>query len=307
MAESPLIETNALTVFYGRHRGIDHLDMTVDPGQVYGFLGPNGAGKTTTLRVLLDIMRPSAGSARIFGLDCQKEGVAIRSRIGYLPGELSLYGQLKADQYLRMVNAVRGGPADSAYVGSLCDRLDLDATRRMATLSRGNKQKVGLVAAFMARPELLLLDEPTSGLDPLIQQIVLDLMRQARTEGRTVLLSSHVLSEVQEVCDSVGIIREGRLVATERVENLVRSRLHRIAIRFDRSPPVGFFDRDGTREVGRVEQTVTLEVREGLNTVLADAVAYGIRDIETQQVSLEEVFMEYYGRDAAEPPAGGEP
>jgi ABC-2 type transport system ATP-binding protein len=176
----------------------------------------------------------------------------------------------------------------------------------MSTLSRGNKQKVGLVAAFMARPELLLLDEPTSGLDPLVQQTVLDLMRQARAEDRTVLLSSHVLSEVQEVCDRVGIIRAGRLVATERVEDLVHSQLHRITIRFDRSPPVGFFDRDGTREVSRAEQTVIVEVREGLNALLTDAVTYGIREIETHQVSLEEVFMEYYGRGEGASPAGGE-
>ena len=216
MPEPALIETTGLTVYYGRHRGIDALDMTVAPREIYGFLGPNGAGKTTTLRVLLDVIRPAAGSARIFGLDCQKEGVAIRRRVGYLPASCSLYAHLCADQYLDMVNAVRGNPADAAHVRALCDRLDLDASRRMGTLSRGNKQKVGLVAAFMPRPELLLLDEPTSGLDPLVQATVHDLMREARAEGRTVLLSSHVLSEVQEVCDRVGIIRAGRLVATER-------------------------------------------------------------------------------------------
>jgi ABC-2 type transport system ATP-binding protein len=305
MTESPLVETRALTVYYGRHRGIDHLDMVVDPGQVYGFLGPNGAGKTTTLRALLDIVRPIAGSATVFGLNCQKDGVAIRRRMGYLPGELSLYGQLRAEQYLDMVNAVRGKPAEKTFLRGLCERLDLDAGRRMSTLSRGNKQKVGLVAAFMVRPELLVLDEPTSGLDPLVQETVHDLMREARAEGRTVLLSSHVLSEVQEVCDRVGIVRDGRMVATQRVEDLIRSQLHRISIRFDRLPPPGFFDRDGTRELRRAEQTVTVEVRDDLNALLASAVEYGVREIETHQVSLEEVFMEYYERGQGQAAAGG--
>jgi ABC-2 type transport system ATP-binding protein len=291
-----VIRTHALTVYYGRHRGIDNLDMAVEPGEVYGFLGPNGAGKTTTLRVLLDIIRPTAGTATVFGLDCQKEGVAIRRRVGYLPGELSLYPRLRADQFLRVLNDVRGRPAQGSEIDELCQGLDLDATRPMRTYSRGNKQKVGLVAAFMGRPELLLLDEPTSGLDPLVQQTVLDLVRQARGDGRTVVFSSHVLSEVQAVCDRVGIIREGRLVATERVEDLIQGRLHRLTMRFERVPPTGTFERDGAREVARHEQSVTLEIPEGLNRVLADAVHYGVVEIETHQVSLEEVFMEYYGK-----------
>jgi ABC-2 type transport system ATP-binding protein len=290
-----MITTHALTVYYGRHRGIDNLDMAVEPGEVYGFLGPNGAGKTTTLRVLLDIIRPTRGSATIFGLDCQKDGVEIRRRVGYLPGELNLYPQLRADQFLQMLASVRGGTVDRADIDNLCARLDLDPTRRMRTYSRGNKQKVGLVAAFMGKPELLLLDEPTSGLDPLVQQTVLDLVRQTRRDGRTVLLSSHVLSEVQAVCDRVGIIRDGRLVATERVEDLIQGRFHRLSLRFEQTPPDGAFDRDGVREISRRDQTVTLEIRDGLGSVLANAARYGILDLETHQVSLEEVFMHYYG------------
>ncbi|MFN2251776.1 MAG: ABC transporter ATP-binding protein [Anaerolineae bacterium] len=291
-----MIETNGLTVYYGRHRGIDGLTMTVDPAQVYGFLGPNGAGKTTTLRVLLDIIRPSRGTAELFGLDCQKDGVEIRRRVGYLPGELSLYPQLRASQYLNMVNSVRGNTADPAYISYLCDYLSLDPSRRMRTYSRGNKQKIGLVAAFMGRPELLLLDEPTSGLDPLVQQSVLDLVRQARDEGRTVFLSSHVLSEVQAVCDRVGIIRDGRLAATESVEDLVHGQIHRITMRFEQMPPVGLFDQDGLSEISRGDQHVTVEVTEGLNRMLLQAARYGVSDIETHQVSLEDVFMRYYGR-----------
>jgi len=300
-----MIETHALTVYYGRHRGIDNLDMTVDAGQIYGFLGPNGAGKTTTLRVLLDMIRPDKGTATIFGLDCQKDGVAIRERTGYLPGELSLYEQLRAGQYLEMVNAVRGKTASPEYIDELCQYLSFDPSRNMRTYSRGNKQKVGLIAAFMGKPELLLLDEPTSGLDPLVQQSVLDLMRQARADGRTVVLSSHILSEVQEVCDRVGIIREGELVATERVADLIRSRLHRMTMRFDRMPPPGAFERDGVRELGRTDQSVMVEIRDDLNRVLSDAVPFGVREIETHQVNLEEVFMEYYGKGNGDTPVGG--
>jgi ABC-2 type transport system ATP-binding protein len=165
----------------------------------------------------------------------------------------------------------------------------------MRTYSRGNKQKVGLVAAFMGAPDLLLLDEPTSGLDPLVQQSVLDLVREARSEGRTVLLSSHVLSEVQAVCDRVGIIRDGRLVVTDRVENLVEDPMHRMTLRFDAMPPPNAFQRDGVRETSRTDNTVTLEVRENLAGVLTDAARYDVREVETHQVSLEDIFLEYYG------------
>jgi ABC-2 type transport system ATP-binding protein len=292
-----MIETRGLTVYYGHHRGIDGLDMSVEKGEVYGFLGPNGAGKTTTLRVLLDVIRPTSGTATIFGLDCQEEGVAIRRRVGYLPGELSLYPQLRAGQYLSMINGVRGGSADRASIQGLCDHLDLDPNRRMRTYSRGNKQKVGLVAAFMGGPDLLLLDEPTSGLDPLVQQSVMELIRQARDDGRTVVMSSHVLSEVQAICDRVGIIREGRLVATERVEELTHGQLHRLTLRFEQPPPEGYFDREGVREIGRHDQSVTIEVREGLNQCLSQAVGFGVLELETHQVSLEEIFMEYYGNE----------
>ncbi len=291
-----LVTTNALTVYYGRQRGIDGLNMDVEPGEIYGFLGPNGAGKTTTLRVLLDLIRPTSGTATVFGLNCQKDGVAIRSRVGYLPGELSLYRQLRANEYLNKVNVARGNTADPAYISALCDQLDLDPSRRMQKYSRGNKQKVGLVAAFMTKPELLLLDEPTSGLDPLVQQNALDLMRQCRAEGRTVVLSSHVLSEVQEICDRVGIIREGRLVATERIEDLIQGQLHRLTVRFESLPPVGQFDRVGAREISRSDQAVLVEIREDLGRFLAEAMQFGIVELETHQVSLEEIFMEYYGK-----------
>ncbi len=292
-----VIETSDLSVYYGRQRGIHELNMTVEPGEVYGFLGPNGAGKTTTLRVLLDIIRPTAGRAAVFGLDCHRDGVAIRRRVGYIPGELMLYTQLRAEEYLDMVTRVGGGQSNPDYRRRLCALLDLDPRRPMHTYSRGNKQKVGLVAAFMRRPDLLILDEPTSGLDPLIQQNVLDLVREARADGRTVLFSSHVLPEVQAVCDRVGIIRAGQIVATERVEQLLKSRLQRLHIRFAQMPPAGALDGDGVTELGRVGDSITFEVRDNLNRLLAQAVAYDVLELDNDQVTLEDIFMTYYSRN----------
>ena len=292
-----IIETNNLSVYYGRQRGVHDLNMTVEEGEVYGFLGPNGAGKTTTLRVLLDIIRPTAGRATVFGLDCRKDGVGIRRRVGYIPGELMLYAQLRAEEYLDMVTRVSGSRPDPEYRRRLCGLLDLDPRRPMHTYSRGNKQKVGLVAAFMRRPDLLILDEPTSGLDPLIQQNVLDLVREARADGRTVLFSSHVLPEVQVVCDRVGIIRAGQIVATERVEQLIKSQLQRLHIRFAQMPPAGALDGDGVTELSRTGDRITFEVRANLNRLLTQAVAYDVLDLENDQVTLEEIFMTYYSRN----------
>ena len=290
-----LIQTERLTVYYGRQRGILDLDLSVHQGEVFGFLGPNGAGKTTTLRVLLDILRPSRGKASIFGLDCRTQGVAIRRRVGYLPGELSLYRSMTGERFLDLTASLHGHNS-TAYRGELCDRLQLDAARRMREYSRGNKQKVGLVAAFMGKPDLLILDEPTSGLDPLVQKTVLDLVREARRDGRTVFFSSHNLAEVQAVCDRVGIIREGRLAATESVETLVNQHFRRIQLRFSAAPAAGAFELQGVKEIDRDENSVTLEVHANLKTILERAAMLGAVDLETHPVTLEEVFLTFYGK-----------
>lgn len=293
---NPALETRDLTVYYNRHRGIVDVNLTVEKGEVFGFLGPNGAGKTTTQRVLLDVIRPTKGQAFIFGKDCQKEGSAIRQRVGYLPGELSLYDNMKAHEFFAMVDALWGNQGDKAYRQALCERLDLNANRKIREFSRGNKQKVGVVTAFMHKPDLLILDEPTSGLDPLVQQSVLDMVREARADGRTVFFSSHILSEVQAVCDRVGIIREGQLVATQRVEDLVRQQFERVRLDFATLPPADAFALDGVTEVSRDERGVLLEIRDNLNAVMATAVTYHITAIKTETVSLEDIFLAYYGR-----------
>jgi ABC-2 type transport system ATP-binding protein len=291
-----VIETRGLSVFYGKHRGILNVDLKIDKGEVFGFLGPNGAGKTTTQRVLLDVIRPTEGQAFMFGKDCQKDGVAARDRVGYLPGELSLYENMKASQFFKMYFSLQKSNTDRNYWQTLADRLELDTNRRIRELSRGNRQKVGVVAAFMNKPELLILDEPTSGLDPLMQQTVMEIVQEANQHGSTVFFSSHILSEVQTVCDRVGIIREGQLVATERVEDMTRQQFKRLRIGFDQLPPEDTFAIEGVTELVRDDQAVELEIRENIGQVMKKAVSFGINDIETIPVTLEEIFLAYYGK-----------
>lgn len=291
-----VIETRNLTVYYGKHRGIKDVNLSVKQGEVFGFLGPNGAGKTTTQRVLMDVIRPTNGSASIFGRDCRKEGVAIRKRIGYLPGELSLYPNMKGHNFLNMLASLREKKVDRAYRQQLYERLNFDPTRKMKEYSQGNKQKIGIVAAFMGRPDLLILDEPTTGLDPLMQKIVMELVREARDDDRTVFFSSHILPEVQAVCDRVGIIRDGQLIKTERVESLIKRQYKRLYITLRQPPPTDAFAIEGVTEMGRNGQMVMLEVRQGLDKVLETAVAFGIKDIETPSVTLEDTFLAFYDR-----------
>ena len=289
-----IIETKGLTVYYGRQRGILDVDLQVRRGEIFGFLGPNGAGKTTTQRVLMDVIRPIRGSASIFGQDCQKQGVAIRKRVGYLPGELSLYPTMKADAFLQLLASLRDKKPDPTFRRQLYERLNFDPSRKMKAYSHGNRQKIGIVAAFMSKPDLLVLDEPTSGLDPIMQQVVMELVKEAKNDGCTVLFSSHILPEVQAVCDRVGIIRDGRLIKTDRVENLTKQQFKRLQIRFRESPPADAFALDGVREKGREGHEITFEIGEGMDKFMEAAAAYGIEDIETLPVTLEEIFLAFY-------------
>jgi ABC-2 type transport system ATP-binding protein len=291
-----VIETKGLSVYYGRHRGILDVDLRIEKGEVFGFLGPNGSGKTTTQRVLMDVIRPTAGEARMFGKDCQKEGVAARDRVGYLPGELSLYDNLTARHFFKMYFSLQRSNTDPKYWQTLADRLDLDTSRKIRELSRGNRQKVGVVSAFMNKPDLLILDEPTSGLDPLLQQTVMELVREANQAGATVFFSSHILSEVEIVCDRVGIIREGRLVTTERVQDMTTQRFKRVRFKFSTPPPADAFAQDGVTVTAHDEQGITLEIYEHLDKVMETAVRFGITDLDTIPVTLEEIFLTYYGK-----------
>lgn len=290
-----IIETNGLTVYYGDQRGILDVDLQVEKGEVFGFLGPNGAGKTTLQRVLMDVIRPTRGHASIFGLDCQKQGHTLRERIGYLPGELSLYDGMKADAFLDLLSALGKYKDHRAFRHELYERLNLDPSRKMKAYSRGNKQKVGIIAALMNKPDLLVLDEPTSGLDPLMQQVVLELVQEAKDEGRTVFFSSHILPEVQAVCDRVAIIREGKLIQTDRVDTLTEQQFKRIRIRFREAPPTETLTFNGVTETARDGRNVTLEIAENMERLMEIAAPFGIEDIDSLPVTLEEIFMSFYG------------
>lgn len=294
MSPEIIIQTRDLSVYYGSHRGIKNLNLSVHKGEVFGFLGPNGAGKTTTLRALLDIIHPTKGGAAIFGLDCQKDGVSIRERVGYLPGELSLYPSMKASYFLDLLGHLQKNKPYESYLERLLERIDLDPSRKMREYSHGNKQKIGVVAAFMGKKELIILDEPTIGLDPLVQQTVLELVQEVKEEGRTVFLSSHNLKEVQKVCDRVGIIQNGELIKTEKVETLIRQRLKRFEIHFRKQPPNDAFAIEGVKEISRKENLVLFEVSQNLDKLMEKAAPYGIMDIESKTVSLEEIFLAFY-------------
>ena len=291
-----VIETHDLTVQYGKRRGIKNINLSVEQGEVFGFLGPNGAGKTTTQRVLMDVIHPTSGRAAIFGRDSQKEGVSIRKRVSYLPGELNLYPNMKAEDFLNMLASLQDARIDNAYRQQLYGRLDLDPSRNMKEYSRGNKQKIGIIAAFMGKPNLLILDEPTSGLDPLVQQTVMELVREVKQDGRTVFFSSHILPEVQAVCDRVGIIRDGELIQTASVEALTKQSFKRLNLTFQNMPPVDAFVREGVTEIGRDGSIVMLEIRSGLPELMATAAHYGIEDIESPHITLEEIFLNFYDR-----------
>ena len=291
----PAIGASGLTKSYGRHRGIVDLDLTVLRGEVFGYLGPNGAGKTTTIRLLLDYIRPTRGSVSVLGLPSHERSRDIRCRVGYLPGELRLYGSLSGNELISYFACLRGGVA-RARVDELARRLDCDLSREIRTLSSGNRQKLGLIQAFMSDPELLILDEPTNGLDPLVQQTFYELIREARAAGRTVFLSSHVLPEVERVCDRVGIVREGRLVAVERITDLRTREIRKLEIEFGTSiAPDAFAGVTGIRDANVANDTLRCTVVGSMDPVLKAANRYEIRALSSVEPSLEEVFLAYYG------------
>jgi ABC-2 type transport system ATP-binding protein len=293
--DGPAINASDLTKSYGRHRGIVDLDLAVQPGEVFGYLGPNGAGKTTTIRLLLDYIRPTRGTVNVLGLTSHERSREIRRRVGYLPGELRLYSSLSGSELISYFACLRGG-TEQARVEELARRLDCDLSREIRTLSSGNRQKLGLIQAFMNDPELLILDEPTNGLDPLVQQTFYDLVREARAAGRTVFLSSHVLPEVERVCDRVGILREGRLVAVERITDLRTRAIRKLEIEFGTAiDPDAFAEVTGIRDAIVVNDTLRCTVVGSMDPVMKAANRYEIRALSSVEPSLEEVFLAYYG------------
>jgi ABC-2 type transport system ATP-binding protein len=301
-----VIHTEQLTKTYGIHRGITEVDLDVEAGEIFGFLGPNGAGKTTTMRVLLDLIRPTSGRAEVFGIETTRDPVAIHRRVGYLPGEFDLYDRLTGADTITYFANLRGG-VDAGYVAELVERLDLDPRRRYKEYSKGNKQKVGLVVALQHKPDLLILDEPTAGLDPLIQQTFFEIVREAKAEGRSVFLSSHIIDEVDRTCDRVAIIREGRLVQVDRIETIRQLAFHHVELTFARPVPASVFSSiDGVSDVEADGDAIRMRVNGPIGKVIVLAASHGLVDVVSREPNLEDVFLAQYGSHGSPVAAGVE-
>jgi ABC-2 type transport system ATP-binding protein len=302
---TPAIRTEGLGKRYGKVDALRDLSLQIAPGEVVGYLGPNGAGKTTTIRLLLGLARPTAGRAEIFGFDCQRQTVEAHRRLAYVPGEASLWPSLTGAETLHLLGRVQGR-VDTAYRDELIGRFDLDPSKKVRAYSKGNKQKILLIAALMARPDLLVLDEPTSGLDPLMEQAFRHSVHEARKAGQTVFLSSHILSEVEALCDRVGILREGRLVEMGTLEEMRHLSTLTVEATFGGVPP-------DLAEVAGVKRAVVdghrvhLEVQGPIEPVVDALAGTGVRELLSREPSLEELFLAHYGPGGAAPVLAASP
>ncbi len=289
----PIIQTENLTKSYGKNRGIKNVSITINKGDVYGFLGPNGAGKSTTIRTLLDFIRPTSGHASIFGLDCQKDSVKIRQRISYIPGDASLYGNMTGYSFLKYFGKMRGG-YNAAIVKKYADRFDIRLDRKMREYSKGMRQKVVLIQAFMNDPELIIMDEPTSGLDPMVQQTFMEVIREEAAKGKTIFLSSHVLFEVEKICNRVAIIRDGEIAAEESVDDLKRKSGKVLEVKFKGGAIPAQFSVAGISGIVQQNGYYRMSSAGSVKELLHDLSAYDIEDVNMHPMSLEDIFMHYY-------------
>ena len=297
-----IVELDRLTKRYGKRRGIEGVTFSIEEGEIFGFIGPNGAGKSTTIRILLNLIRPTAGSARVFGKDVVRHSRDIRREIGYLPSEVHYYDDMKAADLLRYSAGFYGRP-DEARMRLLAERLDLDLSRRIADLSLGSRKKVGIIQALLHRPRLLILDEPTGGLDPLMQHACFELLREERERGATIFFSSHILGEVQRMCGRVALIRDGRLVRVESVSGLVGSGYKSVTLTFagdSRPQPVRDGDLPGVIRQDLSGRVLTLLYAGGVRELLDYVRRLPLADIRIAEPSLEEVFLHEYQTDEGE-------
>ena len=294
MSGNPVILASRLSKDFGSGRGLFELDLEVGRGEVFGFLGPNGAGKSTTIRLLLDLIKPTSGSARVLGLDTRTDSIEIRRRVGFLPGDLALYPKLTGRAVLDYLAALRGG-VDPRVRDSLAERFAAELDRPIRHLSTGNRQKLGLIQAFMHEPELLILDEPIAGLDPLVQQSFHTLLGEVSAAGRTVFLSSHTLPEVERVTDRLAILRQGRLVVVDSLEDLRKVAVQRLEIEFG-EPVDGatFRALPGVKDVKTSGRTLTVSFEGSADAVVKAAAAHEVRAIRPREDDLEDIFLRYY-------------
>jgi ABC-2 type transport system ATP-binding protein len=294
------ISASGLSKDYGSGRGLFDLDLAVEEGEVFGYLGPNGAGKTTTIRLLMEMIHPSRGSAFIFGLDCQKQAVQVKRHVGYVPGELPQFGGLRGKEIVAYMAGLRGG-VDEGLVKQICERFDLNLGQRFREYSRGTKQKLAILLGFMHQPRLLILDEPTGGLDPLNQQEFYKMCREVAEVGTTVFLSSHILSEVEHIADRVGIIRAGRLIKTAKLEELHEIRVHEVEIEFAGTPPVDAIRAaQGVERLEALDHHVRCTVHGSFEPLMTALAGSGVVNFSSHEPSLEEVFLTYYREGGGE-------
>ncbi len=287
------VETKSLTKFYGSYRGISNVSLSIKKGEIFGLLGPNGAGKTTFLRLLMNLIKPTSGRAIILGMNSDIDSLKIKSRVGYLQGDYVAYPNLKVIDLLNFTKNLR--PSNQTDWNILCERFDLDAKRKIGDLSKGNRQKLGIVQAFMSEPELLILDEPTSGLDPLLQQEFKSLIFERKDRGASVIMSSHIFQEIESICDKVAVIREGEIVSVENVSSLSEKRTFKIEIVF--SKPVEkqpFVDCDGLDNISLKDNKLTCTLNGKVDSLLKTLAKYEVISFQSEQTGLEEMFMSFY-------------
>ncbi len=296
--KEPVISIRGLTKNYGDVVGIKDLDLDVQAGEIMGFLGPNGSGKTTTIRTCLDLIMKTAGEVRIFGLDSHEDSVDIRRRTGYLPGDFGMFPALTVESILRYLLALNGQDDDGTML-SLAERFDLDMDKKFGTLSRGNRQKVGIVQAFMTDQDLVIMDEPTSGLDPLMQQRFYEFLREEKARGKTIFMSSHIMAEVERVCDRVAIIREGRLELVESIDVLKEKMGKRLEIEFGDTVDASVFDIEGVEVSETDGRNMALVIIKNLDEVVKLVAEHNVVNMSLETFSLDQFFMTYYSRRGA--------
>lgn len=294
MSEQSIV-LNGLTKNYGKHRGIDNISFSVNKGEIFGFIGPNGAGKSTTIRTLMGLIRPTAGSATIFGLDCQTQAHVIAQSLGYLPSEDSYYENMKVHGLLQYTADLYGINC-KAKMHELSERLNLDLSRRISDLSLGNRKKVGIVSAFMISPKLVIMDEPTSGLDPLVQQTFYDIVQEENRRGTTIFLSSHILSEVQKLCDRAAILKEGKLISIQSIKELRESGYKKISVTVKNTIPNNFFNLPGIVNYSEnADKTSATFMYNGAVSAVVDKIhTLTLEDVFLEEPSLEEIFLHFY-------------
>jgi ABC-2 type transport system ATP-binding protein len=287
----PVIEVKNLQKYFGKTKAVDDISLTVEKGEIFGFLGPNGAGKTTTIRCLMDFIRPTAGSIQILGLDSKKDSVPIKKKVGFLSGLVHLYDKWTGAEHIDFTRRLNG---TKDIVEELIGRFDFDPNIKAKNLSSGNRQKLGIILAFMSQPEVLILDEPTNALDPLLQNEMYELLKKVTKDGATIFMSSHNLSEVDKICHHVGIIKQGKMVATESIQSLKDKRMNKVQVQFADHFDKNEFVFEGVQIVHALPDSLILNVKGDINQLLRKLSTHTLKDFHIEHAPLEDIFMEFY-------------